>query len=262
MSDSKTCINCQKEVIGKYCHTCGQKYGVVRLTWRSMFDDLQQRLFGFDNNFFRTVRDLTIRPHKVIQSILDGIRVVYIGPVGFYFLMLTVYLLLASILDVDLREMMEEAGQSMGAEEQSEGQATFNNDYLTAVSDNFRIFSFLTVPFFVLGNALFYRKLKMNLVEHSVVVFYALGWPFLTSCIFIALYRFLDFSPNLWTTSIVVVYYAWVCTMFYSKNRILGFFKGVLVVFFSYLIMIVVIALSLFGYLLLNPDVAKQFVPK
>ncbi|MEM7109411.1 MAG: DUF3667 domain-containing protein [Bacteroidota bacterium] len=262
MSESKTCISCQQEVIGKYCHHCGQKSGIVRLSWGSMFNDLQQHIFAFDNKYFRTIIDLTLRPGKVIQSILDGVRVIYIGPVGFYFLMLTTYLLLASFLDIDLGRIMAETGESINNEPQTENQQALNNEVFSTITNNFRIFSFITVPFFVLGNFLFFRRAKMNFVEHSVVVFYALAWPFVISCFFLFVFKLFDYWPGAWSSLIVVVYFAWVCASFYAKNKVLGFIKGIFSVLFSYLIMIIIFVLSYFVYLLLNPELLKQFAPK
>jgi hypothetical protein len=149
----------------------------------------------------------------------------------------------------------------MNSGQQSQGELAVNNEFMSAVSSNFRTFSFITVPFFVLANALFYRKKKMNLVEHSVVVFYALSWPFLFSCLFIVTYSLFDTHLQLWSTLIVALYYAWVCTMYYSKNKILGFFKGIFALLFGYVIMVVVIVLVFVGYLLLNPEMLKQFAP-
>ncbi|MEM1407752.1 MAG: DUF3667 domain-containing protein [Bacteroidota bacterium] len=263
MSESNTCVNCGEEVIGKHCHYCGQKYGIVRLTWATMFDDLQQRLFGFDNKYVRTVRDLTLRPRRVVQSILDGIRVIYIGPVGFYFLMLTLYLLIASMLDVDLQEMMMATSESINGETQetTAGQQQLNNDLLSTVSNNFRIFSFLMVPFFTLSNMLFFRKAKMNFVEHTVVVFYGLGWPFILSITFLFVYAITGWFPGLWASIIVVLYYAWICTSVYAKNKILGFIKGIFAVALAYLILVMTGIIIGIIYTVLNPEFLETFAP-
>ncbi|MEM6526417.1 MAG: DUF3667 domain-containing protein [Bacteroidota bacterium] len=262
MSVSKVCSNCGHEVIGKYCHNCGQKYGVARLTWRTMLADLQKRLFGFDNNYVRTIRDLTIRPKVVVKSIINGIRVVYIGPIGFYFLMLTIYLLVASFLDIDMKDMMETSGKSLQEEqEMNVSQQQFNDDILSAVASNFRIFSFLMVPFFTLSNMLFFRKAKMNFVEHTVVVFYGLGWPFILSITFLFVYAITGWFPGLWASIIVVLYYAWICTSVYAKNKILGFIKGIFAVALAYLILVMTGIIIGIIYTMLNPEFLETFAP-
>lgn len=261
MSESKSCVNCQEEVVGAYCHNCGQKYGVVRLTWRTMFDDLQKRLFGFDNNFVRTVRDLTLRPHIVVRSILDGVRVIYIGPVGFYFLMLTVYLLTASMLDIDLTEMMRASSESInGDQEVSAGQEQLLETMFNAMANNFRIFSFLMVPLFVLSNKIFFRKAKMNFVEHSVVVFYGSGWPFLFTTTTLVLYAILASYPSMLVSAVAIMYYSWICANVYTENKILGVIKGALSWLLAYLFFMILIVIGLFIYMALNPELAKSFV--
>ncbi len=262
MEKGHQCINCNTEVIGAFCHVCGQKASIRRLTWRVLLDDLQNRLFGFDNTFFRTVRDLTVRPQKVIHSILDGIRVVYIGPVGYYFLMLTVYLLLASILNVDLVEMMGGVSESFQTEDTTEGQKAMNNEVLSTVFNNFRTFSFLMAPFFMLANWLVYRKSGLNFIEHSVVVFYAMAHPFIISNLFVITWYLFGWSPNLFLTLVSTVFYAWVCTSFFSKNKVLGFFKGLLAWLVGYIMIVLLIAVGIVTYLASNPESLKGFSPE
>ncbi len=262
MSESKTCINCGQAVIGKYCHNCGQKYGIKRLTWRTMFEDLQRRLFGFDNNYIRTIKDLTVRPEVVVKSIIDGIRVIYIGPIGFYFLMLTIYLLMASFLDIDMKEIMQASGESVtGEQEMSTRQQQFNEDIMSKIASNFRIFSFLMVPLFSLSNKLFFRRAKMNFLEHTVVVFYGLGWPFIFSIVFLFVYAITGWFPNFWVSAIVVLYYAWICTSVYAKNKFLGFIKGILAVMMAYLLLIIIGIIGGFIYVVINPEFLETFAP-
>lgn len=222
------------------------------MTWGTMFDDLQKRLFGFDNNYVRTVRDLTIHPKRVVESILNGVRVIYIGPVGFYFLMLTVYLLLASIIGVDLHDMMAETSKSFQpGGPMSEKQKQFSNDFLNAVSDNFRIFSFFTVPFFVLANWVLNIKKRMNFIEHSVVVFYALGYPFIFSILFMFFYRAFHWNPGFYQSLIAVLFFAWASASVYSKNKSLGFLKGLLAYLLGMVFMMIFIFIFIPIYLAL-----------
>src|SRR5688572_4844803 len=98
------CINCSTESDGKYCPTCGQRMTVKRISFREGFYDFGARIYGFDSQFPRTLRDLTIRPGVAAKRFIEGNRAMYYGPVGYYFLMITVMFLVASILGIDFTE--------------------------------------------------------------------------------------------------------------------------------------------------------------
>ncbi|TRX57558.1 DUF3667 domain-containing protein [Fulvivirga sp. M361] len=253
------CINCNSEVSGSYCQTCGQKSGINRLTWRTLFNELQQRLFGFDNKLIRTIRDLTLRPEKVIQSTLIGIRVNYVGPVGYYFLMLTIYVLLASMLDVDLSKMMSDVNRSFNQEDLSARQEQFSQDLMHVITNNFRIFSFFMLPLYIVSNRLLYRKSDLNFVEHSVIVFYAIGHPLILNNLSVVMYWMVGWAPNLIITFIGLFFYGWVCTSFYSGNKVFGFFKGVLAWLLGFFMLLVAFIIVAFLYVAVNPQVLEGF---
>jgi len=59
-----------------------------------MYHDFQARIYGLDGMFPRTLRDVTLRPGQASRTFIQGNRVKYYGPVGYFFLMITVLLLL------------------------------------------------------------------------------------------------------------------------------------------------------------------------
>jgi Protein of unknown function (DUF3667) len=93
------CINCHAETTGKFCSNCGQRMTVKRITFREGWNDFWARIYGFDGMFPNTLRDLTVRPGKASQLVIDGNRVKYYGPVGYFFLMITLLCLVGSLLD-------------------------------------------------------------------------------------------------------------------------------------------------------------------
>src|SRR6187397_2984313 len=101
---SGNCLNCRQPVTSRYCGSCGQSNPPKRLNLKTLWFDFQSRVYGFDGMFPRTLKDLTLRPGAVTRSYISGNRVLYYGPVGYFFIMITVYLLLASLIDVDLSE--------------------------------------------------------------------------------------------------------------------------------------------------------------
>lgn len=107
---SKNCINCQQEVSDNYCSHCGQRTHVKRISLREGWNDFWARVYGFDGMFPNTLRDLTLRPGVAARIFISGNRVKYYGPVGYFFLMITVFLLLLDLLNIELADFLKEMG--------------------------------------------------------------------------------------------------------------------------------------------------------
>src|SRR5687767_3690324 len=137
------CINCSQEVTGNFCNHCGQRTNVKRINFKEGWIDFWSRVYGFDGMFPRTLRDLTIRPGVVAQKIIDGNRALYYGPVGYFFLMITLFLLALSFMDMSFMEFMKGMqtyvpGENKGSE--------FQNEMQEAIADNLKAFAFLQIP--------------------------------------------------------------------------------------------------------------------
>lgn len=128
-----TCTNCGQEAIEKFCPNCGQRTNVKRITFREGWFDFWSRVYGFDGMFPRTLRDLTIRPGKAARDYINGNRVKYYGPVGYFFLMITLFLVLAGMLDIDVRVFLSQ-NQGMIVEQPPPGsnQEQFNRIILVS----------------------------------------------------------------------------------------------------------------------------------
>src|SRR5882762_8751747 len=102
-----TCINCATEAEGKFCPQCGQRLDVKRLTFKEGWHDFWARIYGLDGMFPRTFRDLTLRPGYASKEFIRGNRAKYYGPVGYFFLMITLFLLLLSMIGLDFVDYMK-----------------------------------------------------------------------------------------------------------------------------------------------------------
>lgn len=96
-----TCVNCGTQSDGNYCSNCGQPLHVKRIRLKDAWDDIWEHISGFDGKLFRTFKDLTLRPGFAAREFINGNRARYYGPVGYYLLMITVFLLWLNIIDLD-----------------------------------------------------------------------------------------------------------------------------------------------------------------
>lgn len=247
-----TCINCQQEVSGKFCSNCGQRSTVKRITFREGWNDFWSRVYGFDGMFPRTLRDLTIRPGIAARKFIDGNRVQYYGPVGYFFLMVTLYLIFANMLNIDLKEFFKaNQGQIVPMPKAGSEQEHFNRIMMDFVASNMRILAFAIIPFNALvSRYLVFRKSGLNYLEHTVMPFYLIGHIYWISITSLFVYKFTSsFTLYFALSPISLIYFAYAYTTFITyQPKWKSFIKGLLVYgvgTFLYIIAISIISVVL-----------------
>ncbi|MEO9144334.1 MAG: DUF3667 domain-containing protein [Ginsengibacter sp.] len=101
----KNCLNCGAEVIGRYCHLCGQeniepKESVAHFVVH-FFNDITH----FDGKFFVTLKDLLFRPGYLPREYMNGRRMRYLNPVRMYlFTSFIFFLVFFSLYHFDVSE--------------------------------------------------------------------------------------------------------------------------------------------------------------
>lgn len=89
----RICENCGAEIIGKYCHACGQKgrredRNIFHLSW-----DITKELFSFDSKLFLTIPNLFFRPARLTQDYLGGRIARHVPPFRLFIFSLLVLVL-------------------------------------------------------------------------------------------------------------------------------------------------------------------------
>ncbi len=80
----KNCLNCNAEVLGRYCHVCGQENIEINETAWHLVTHYFSDLFHFDGKFFRTLSLLVRRPGFLSKEYMTGRRASYLNPVKMY----------------------------------------------------------------------------------------------------------------------------------------------------------------------------------
>jgi hypothetical protein len=246
------CINCGAETSGTYCSNCGQRTTVKRITIKEGWYDFWSRVYGFDGMLPRTLRDITIRPGLAAKRFIAGNRIAYYGPVGYFFLMITLYLLVLGMLNYNILDFMKGTQESMQIQQSRNKLGEIVQGY---IADNIKIFIFLVIPFQAwCARYLFFRKSGFNFLENMVLPLYVVGhqqWLSILMAIIYKINGFTAFGPGPGRSSYVVInsvlsvaYFCYAYSSFADyQSRIKSFFKGLLLYVTSYILFLTVVTI-------------------
>lgn len=253
------CINCNQEVSTPFCPACGQKNPVKKINMLNMWSDFSARIYGFDGMFPRTLRDLTLRPGQVARDYIQGNRIKYYGPIGYFFLVLTIYMLLGSMLGVDFLDFMMKSNPT-NVSEQGEGVQEVTKGLTLWMIENFRSVSFCITLFTVFFTWLLFRKSKYNFVETGALIFFVTGHTMWLSVLMMIVYKITGVafgSSYLLLISITFTIYAFV-NFYQHINSWRIVLRGVFVHILSY----VTLTLFIFGIFIYRVSTDKELYNK
>ncbi len=264
------CVNCGTEAHGSFCPHCGQRMSVRRITFREWWTDFWGLLSGLDTMFLRTLKDLTLRPGNAARQYIRGNRVRIYGPVGYFFLMITLFLLLMSLLNINVLDFINEKREMFtpAAIKSGSGQEKFTRPVLDFISKNMKVIAFLNVPFHAFAaRYLVFRKSGLNFMENMVMPFYLMGHLYWLSIASGFIY-FLTSSYLFTTANLIlsILFYGYSYSGFIDyQPRWKSFLKGMgvyvggqlsLMVFATLMAAIVIFILAY-----TNPDILEMISP-
>lgn len=98
----KTCLNCRHVVEQRFCPNCGQENTESRKTFYHLFVHFFEDLTHYENAFWRTIRNLILKPSALTKEYLSGKRLSYLAPVRLYiFISFITFFLLTVVPDTD-----------------------------------------------------------------------------------------------------------------------------------------------------------------
>ncbi len=251
------CINCHQQVETPFCPNCGQPFPPQRISVAQMFSDFLGRTHGTNGLFLRTLRDLTTRPGEVARTYIMGNRVLYNRPVGYFFLMITIMLILVSLLNIDYKEFMIGIAPTDAPVKQSK----LNDSIFNFMTNNLKIISFIVIPFqaFV-ARYLFYRKSNYSYLDHTVVPLYLGGHLNILVIIGLVLFKIISVSISFSLISIVTLgYFAFTYAgLMKHQSLVKGIFKGIGIYIVTQLLLIILAGIGGFAYLYTHQDLLKE----
>ena len=96
----KTCLNCNHVVENRFCPNCGQENSATRKTFHHLFIHFFEDLTHYENAFWKTIKNLLLKPSSLTKEYLSGKRLSYLAPVRLYiFISFTTFFLIAVFPD-------------------------------------------------------------------------------------------------------------------------------------------------------------------
>ncbi len=257
------CYNCNRPVEGNFCSNCGQSMQVKRLSFKNLFHDVQNKLFGIDNKYFRTIVDLFVHPGVVFRSYISGNRVKYTGGAGFFFICITILVLHMSFFGIDFAAFIDATGANALGDEVYQ-KNDFSIWMQRKISQNFRIFNFLQIPIMAFSSLLFFKKQRLTFLEFMTFSFYYSGLIALVSFLDVSIYHFFGLFLGVeWMkiafSALLAGWFAYSC--FDEKRKWWTFTKGVLVSMLSTFFFMMAVMLAIVVYLITNPELVKTLKP-
>ncbi|MFK8056170.1 MAG: DUF3667 domain-containing protein [Saprospiraceae bacterium] len=168
-----TCKNCGQEAEAHFCSNCGQRTTVGKLTASSLATQLSEGVFQVNMGFFFTLKELFTRPGHSIREFLAGKRKNHFKPIGYAFLISTIYFLLSQALGTDtvLNDLVTGFASGGHGEESSASQIETLNWLANRYSYTILVF----LPVYAVASFLAFKGTGYNIVEHIVLNAYIIG---------------------------------------------------------------------------------------
>lgn len=101
MNNNKICISCQHDLVGKFCHNCGEK--VVEksdFSLKTIFQQFVDGLTNFDSKFIKSFLFLLFKPGQLTLSYVKGNRNPFMKPFQLIVVVNILFFLLLANADI------------------------------------------------------------------------------------------------------------------------------------------------------------------
>jgi hypothetical protein len=103
----KTCLNCNYVVDQRFCPNCGQENADTRKSFYHLFVHFFEDLTHYENAFWKTIKNLLLKPAALTKEYLSGKRLSYLAPIRLYIFISFVTFFVISLLPNYIEEELK-----------------------------------------------------------------------------------------------------------------------------------------------------------
>jgi predicted RNA-binding Zn-ribbon protein involved in translation (DUF1610 family) len=252
------CPNCNEELIGRYCHRCGeQRVEPERLSLRRFIGSSVNELFDIEHSkIWKTFYALVFKPGFLTNEYLAGRRSRYLTPLKVCLIIFGLSLFLYSIYKpvavYDLETFIESdqtGSWGRGINQLAEQGHLARDVFIEKVNEKWQVyiswFQITNVIFFALLLQFVYMFSQRYFVEHLIFSLHFLSFTFLSTVILWPLYIYVGVKPttaslllSLFVTLIGIVYLFFALRTVYRQPLLMTLLKTALLYVGSYLIIL------------------------
>lgn len=220
-SGTTYCKNCNGEVKGSYCTSCGQKTSINKVTFKETFQDLFDAIFSIEAPLIITLKMLVLNPGKLFTEYLAGKRKTYYKPVTFFILMTVIYLIIRGIIKYD-----PFGSNLMQVTDPTSSQLLLKARDFFLMNIDKLLFAFV-LSLGLMLKLFFYRK--NTLAEFLAISFYVLGMYTIFTTLNMFYIRFIDNSFQGIHIVAMIFYFMYTMVSFFKVNKVLVAIKSLVV---------------------------------
>ncbi len=94
VNKNETCANCETELSGKFCHSCGQSSKSMIKFFGEVIKELLDDALGYDSRFKHSLMPLLFKPGRLTLDYVKGKRFYYVLPFKLYLITSVLFILL------------------------------------------------------------------------------------------------------------------------------------------------------------------------
>lgn len=228
MSEQDICNNCGKEVLGDFCHHCGQRKGLGRITFGETFRDFVDMTFSVNAPLIKTQKLLFTNPGKLFREYVSGRRKTYYKPVSFFIIATVFYLVLRSLIQYDPM-----SGTVVNAPKNFETSLFMQaGKFMVANINNIMFIFVFTLGVFL--KAFFSRN--NSFAEYIAIAFYLVGVYTIIGTLAMFYLKYVDPRYKMIPMLVFAVYILYALTSYFKSKSFLTFLKLIFLYILSFFV--------------------------
>jgi hypothetical protein len=263
------CLNCGADVVGKFCHHCGQENIEVRDNFFHMVSHTFADFFHYDSKFFRSVTPLFSKPGFLTTEYLDGRRNRYIHPLRLFFFVTIIMVIVANSYykkfetEIMRDTVVTTSSATSTDEEALQKQENMKTKIKAMVNKTFnsinvylKYISFLLLPIYALVFKLLYRKQKRFYVDHVIYMMHLQSFVYVIIIIMMLIAMFITPAAREWWSRVAVmatfIYLIISLRKVYGQSWFKTVVKSFIATFYVLFSTVIFIALVMLGYVFIT----------